>query len=95
MTASDGAVTVSDPKGDPSLLPYQVAVMGCVVNGINEARHANIGISLPGRGSNEEVPMLFSDGESMGPLLGENPGGLFTQHIRQYVEAKYSPIGLT
>ena len=69
-----------------------IAVMGCVVNGINEARHANIGISLPGRGG-EEVPMLFSDGDSMGPLLGNNPGETFTQHIQQYVEAKYSPMG--
>ncbi len=67
-----------------------IAVMGCVVNGIKEARQANIGISLPGRTGNESVPMLFSDGESMGPLLGENPGGLFTQHIQEYVEAKYS-----
>jgi len=67
-----------------------IAVMGCVVNGINEARHANIGISLPGRSGDEAVPMLFSDGESMGPLLGENPGETFTQHIRNYVAAKYS-----
>ena len=72
-----------------------IAIMGCVVNGVNEARHANIGISLPGRGGGEEVPMLFSDGESMGPLLGNNPGETFTQHIRQYVEAKYSPMGPT
>ena len=67
-----------------------IAVMGCVVNGIKEARHANIGISLPGRTGDEAVPMLFSDGESMGSLLGENPGELFTQHIRNYAAAKYS-----
>lgn len=70
-----------------------VAVMGCVVNGIKEAQHANIGISLPGRTSNESVPMLFSDGESRGPLLGENPGQAFTQHIQDYVEETYSPAG--
>jgi len=68
-----------------------IAVMGCVVNGIREARQANIGISLPGRTGNESVPMLFCDGESKGPLHGENPGELFTQHIQEYVEAKYAP----
>ena len=68
-----------------------IAIMGCVVNGIKEAQHANIGISLPGRSGNESVPILFSDGESKGPLHGENPGELFTQHIQEYVEAKYAP----
>ncbi len=68
-----------------------IAVMGCVVNGIREARQANIGISLPGRTGNESVPMLFCDGESKGPLPGEDPGELFTQHIQEYVEAKYAP----
>ena len=63
-----------------------IAVMGCVVNGIKEARHANIGISLPGRGGDESVPMLFSDGESWGPLLGESLRELFTQHIQEYIE---------
>ena len=63
-----------------------IAVMGCVVNGIKEARHANIGISLPGRSSDESVPMLFSDGESKGPLPGENPGESFTRHIQEYIE---------
>ncbi len=68
-----------------------IAVMGCVVNGIKEAKQANIGISLPGRLGNESVPVLFSDGESRGQLLGENPAYLFTQWIREYVESKYSP----
>jgi (E)-4-hydroxy-3-methylbut-2-enyl-diphosphate synthase len=68
-----------------------IAVMGCVVNGIKEAKQANIGISLPGRTGNESVPMLFLDGESKGSLLGENPGQLFTQHIQEYVKANFSP----
>jgi (E)-4-hydroxy-3-methylbut-2-enyl-diphosphate synthase len=67
-----------------------IAVMGCVVNGIKEAQQANIGISLPGRTGNESVPMLFSDGKSRGPLLGENPGETFTQRIQDYVEANFS-----
>ncbi|MCK5246968.1 4-hydroxy-3-methylbut-2-en-1-yl diphosphate synthase, partial [Candidatus Bipolaricaulota bacterium] len=66
-------------------------VMGCVVNGIKEAKQSNIGISLPGRMGNESVPMLFIDGESKGPLAGEAPGKLFTQHIQEYVEATFSP----
>ena len=66
-----------------------IAVMGCVVNGIREAQQANIGISLPGRGGDESVSMLFSDGESRGPLLGENPGKLFTQRIQEYIERRF------
>ena len=68
-----------------------VAVMGCVVNGIKEAKHANIGISLPGRLGNESIPTLFSDGESKGSLLGENPAETFTQRIQEYVETNYAP----
>lgn len=67
-----------------------IAVMGCVVNGIKEAKQANIGISLPGRTGNESTPMLFLEGEPKGPLLGENPGELFIQRIQEYVKAKYS-----
>ena len=70
-----------------------IAVMGCVVNGIKEAKQANIGISLPGRLGNESVPMLFVEGKSRGSLLGRNPGATFTQHIREYVEETYSPAG--
>jgi len=68
-----------------------IAVMGCVVNGIKEAKHASIGISLPGRLGNEALPMLFSDGESRGSLPVENPGQAFTQHIQRYVESRYAP----
>ena len=74
----------------PSSEDMVIAVMGCVVNGIKEARHANIGISLPGRSGDESVPILFSDGESKGPLPGENPGELFTAHIQEYVERHYT-----
>lgn len=70
-----------------------IAVMGCVVNGIKEAKQANIGISLPGRLGNEAVPMLFLDGESKGPLLGENPGQQFTKHIRDYIKSKNPSSG--
>jgi len=68
-----------------------IAVMGCVVNGIKEAKQSNIGISLPGRTGNESTPMLFLEGESKGPLVGKNPGKLFTQHLQDYVETAFSP----
>ena len=68
-----------------------IAVMGCVVNGVKEARHADIGISLPGRSGDESVPMLFADGESRGPLLGEDPGGSFIHQIQEFVQMQYSP----
>jgi len=67
-----------------------IAVMGCVVNGLNEAKQADIGISLPGRGGNESVPMLFSDGESRGTLTGEDPGKRFLEAIQEVVESRFS-----
>lgn len=67
-----------------------IAVMGCVVNGIKEAKQANIGISLPGRTGSESAPMMFADGESKGFLLGDDPGQIFTQHIQAYVEESYA-----
>jgi (E)-4-hydroxy-3-methylbut-2-enyl-diphosphate synthase len=70
-----------------------IAVMGCVVNGIQEAQHANIGISLPGRNGDDPVPMLFADGKSHGPLRGEDPGELFLRYVQSYVESAFSPAG--
>jgi len=77
----------------PASKDMVIAVMGCVVNGIKEARHANIGVSLPGRSGDEPVPMLFSDGESKGPLAGENSGELFTRHIQEYIETHCAAAG--
>jgi (E)-4-hydroxy-3-methylbut-2-enyl-diphosphate synthase len=67
-----------------------IAVMGCVVNGLREAKQADIGISLPGRGSHEDVPMLFSDGESRGGLNGEDSGQCFLKAIEDYIESRFS-----
>jgi len=72
-----------------------ITVMGCVVNGIKEAQHANIGISLPGRGVNESVPMLFADGAAECALQGDDPGLLFTQHIQAYIERRYAPSNMS
>lgn len=65
-----------------------LAVMGCVVNGPGESRHANIGISLPGTG---EVPVapVYVDGEKTVTLKGEGLADEFRQIIEQYVARKY------
>jgi len=65
-----------------------LAVMGCVVNGPGESRHANIGISLPGTGEAPAAP-VFIDGEKAKTLRGENIAREFVGLIDEYVERKY------
>ena len=65
-----------------------LAVMGCVVNGPGESRHANIGISLPGTGEAPSAP-VFVDGEKTVTLRGENIAHEFGALIDAYVERKY------
>ncbi len=67
-----------------------IAVMGCVVNGIKEAQHADMGISLPGRGSDSPVPMVFSDGQQKGYLPADHPEEAFIQALEAYIQARYS-----
>ena len=69
-----------------------LAVMGCVVNGPGESRHANIGISLPGTGEAPSAP-VFVDGEKTVTLRGENIAAEFVALIDQYVERKYVRAG--
>lgn len=66
-----------------------LAVMGCVVNGPGESKHANIGISLPGSGEKPVAP-VFVDGKKTVTLKGDNIAGEFRQIVNEYVEAKYS-----
>jgi len=68
-----------------------LAVMGCVVNGPGESRHANIGISLPGTGEAPAAP-VFVDGEKKVTLRGENIAREFVALIDDYVEAKYARV---
>ncbi len=68
----------------------QVAVMGCIVNGPGESKHANIGISLPGTGEQPAAP-VFIDGEKKMTLRGENIAAEFKQIIDEYVAKKYLP----
>jgi (E)-4-hydroxy-3-methylbut-2-enyl-diphosphate synthase len=65
-----------------------LAVMGCVVNGPGESRHANIGISLPGTGEAPAAP-VFEDGEKTVTLRGENIAREFVGLIDAYVERHY------
>jgi (E)-4-hydroxy-3-methylbut-2-enyl-diphosphate synthase len=66
-----------------------LAVMGCVVNGPGESRHANIGISLPGTGEAPSAP-VFIDGEKSITLRGENIAHEFVALIDEYVDKHYS-----
>jgi (E)-4-hydroxy-3-methylbut-2-enyl-diphosphate synthase len=69
-----------------------LAVMGCVVNGPGESKHANIGISLPGTG---EVPVapVYVDGEKTVTLKGETIADDFQQIIDEYVHTRYPRVG--
>ncbi|GAB6196992.1 flavodoxin-dependent (E)-4-hydroxy-3-methylbut-2-enyl-diphosphate synthase [Lysobacter xanthus] len=65
-----------------------LAVMGCVVNGPGESRHANIGISLPGIGEAPSAP-VFEDGEKTVTLRGERIADEFLGIIDRYVDRRY------
>ena len=75
----------------PGAETMTLAVMGCVVNGPGESRHANIGISLPGTGEAPAAP-VFVDGEKKVTLRGENIAQDFVALIDDYVEAKYARV---
>jgi len=66
-----------------------LAVMGCVVNGPGESKHANIGISLPGTGEAPVAP-VYVDGERVTTLRGENIAAEFRQIIDDYVARTYA-----
>jgi (E)-4-hydroxy-3-methylbut-2-enyl-diphosphate synthase len=65
-----------------------LAVMGCVVNGPGESKHASIGISLPGTGEAPVAP-VYVDGERVITLRGENISAEFRQIVDDYVSRKY------
>jgi (E)-4-hydroxy-3-methylbut-2-enyl-diphosphate synthase len=74
----------------PGVEKMTVAVMGCVVNGPGESKHANIGISLPGTG---EIPVapVYVDGEKTITLKGENIALDFQKLVDDYVQRRYGP----
>jgi (E)-4-hydroxy-3-methylbut-2-enyl-diphosphate synthase len=67
----------------------RIAVMGCVVNGPGESRHAHIGISLPGTGEDPKAP-VFVDGHLLTTLRGEGIVDEFIEILNRYVESHYS-----
>ena len=67
-----------------------VAVMGCVVNGPGESKHANVGISLPGTGESPAAP-VFVDGKKSVTLRGDNIASEFRAIVNDYVETHYEP----
>ncbi|MBP6820042.1 MAG: flavodoxin-dependent (E)-4-hydroxy-3-methylbut-2-enyl-diphosphate synthase [Acidobacteria bacterium] len=69
----------------------KVAVMGCVVNGPGESKHANIGISLPGTGEEPRAP-VFVDGKLRTTLKGAGIVPEFIEILNQYVANRYSPV---
>ncbi|MGB6450451.1 MAG: flavodoxin-dependent (E)-4-hydroxy-3-methylbut-2-enyl-diphosphate synthase [Steroidobacteraceae bacterium] len=66
-----------------------VAVMGCVVNGPGESKHANLGISLPGTGERPVAP-VYEDGEKTVTLKGERIAEEFQDLVERYIERKYT-----
>jgi (E)-4-hydroxy-3-methylbut-2-enyl-diphosphate synthase len=83
-------------RGDyPGVEDLKVAVMGCVVNGPGESKHANIGISLPGTFEEPKAP-VYVDGRLLVTLRGEGIVAEFLGILEQYVATKYgaaSPVG--
>jgi (E)-4-hydroxy-3-methylbut-2-enyl-diphosphate synthase len=73
----------------PGVETMNVAVMGCVVNGPGESKHANIGISLPGTGEQPVAP-VFVDGQRTVTLKGERIAEEFQAIVEDYVQRKYA-----
>jgi len=73
----------------PKVVDLNFAVMGCIVNGPGESKHADIGISLPGNGENPAMP-VFIDGKKKYTLRGNNISSKFKEIIIEYIENKYS-----
>jgi (E)-4-hydroxy-3-methylbut-2-enyl-diphosphate synthase len=74
----------------PGVEALKVAVMGCIVNGPGESKHADIGISLPGTGEAPAAP-VFIDGEKALTLRGERIADEFQGIVQAYIEKKYTP----
>ena len=73
----------------PGVEEMRVAVMGCVVNGPGESKHANIGISLPGTFEEPKAP-VFVDGRLMLTLKGDHIVEEFIKILDEYVDSRYS-----
>jgi (E)-4-hydroxy-3-methylbut-2-enyl-diphosphate synthase len=72
----------------PGAETLSLAVMGCIVNGPGESKHADIGISLPGTGELPSAP-VYVDGKKTQTLRGGNIAGQFKQIVEDYVKARW------
>lgn len=72
----------------PGVEEMDVAVMGCVVNGPGESKHADIGISLPGTGERPAAP-VYVDGEKFATLKGDHIADEFKAIVDEYVKSRY------
>ena len=72
----------------PGAEELRVAVMGCVVNGPGESKHADIGISLPGTGEQPTAP-VFIDGKKAATLRGATLSADFKQMVIDYIERRW------
>ena len=75
-------------KSYPGVENLTVAVMGCVVNGPGESKHADIGISLPGTGERPVAP-VYVDGEKTVTLKGDHIAEEFQQIVAAYVQKRF------
>ena len=75
----------------PGVEGLKVAVMGCIVNGPGESKHADIGISLPGNGEAPAAP-VFIDGEKAMTLRGEHIAQEFHQIVERYIERRFGSV---
>ena len=75
-------------KKYPGVEELKLAVMGCVVNGPGESKHANLGISLPGTFEEPKAP-VYMDGKLLTTLRGSKIVSEFTKILDQYVEKRY------
>ena len=75
----------------PGVENMKVAVMGCIVNGPGESKHADIGISLPGTGEAPAAP-VYIDGEKAVTLRGEGIAREFQTIVEQYIERRYGAV---
>jgi (E)-4-hydroxy-3-methylbut-2-enyl-diphosphate synthase len=78
----------------PGVEALKVAVMGCIVNGPGESKHADIGISLPGTGEAPAAP-VFIDGQKALTLRGENIAAEFHQIVENYIEKRFGSVAET
>jgi (E)-4-hydroxy-3-methylbut-2-enyl-diphosphate synthase len=79
-------------KKYPGVEKMKVAVMGCIVNGPGESKHADIGISLPGTGEAPAAP-VFIDGQKAMTLRGDNIASEFHQLVENYIEKRFGADG--